>query len=650
MQGRPLVMLLAVLYGSAFLAGFNENLVNMALMSIMGEYGIDSITAQWLVTGYMIVATIVVTSMAFFYRRFRLRTLFFSASALSFAGSVMGLFAPNFAFLLVARLVQAVGTGIFIPMMMNTILAVTPKNKLGTFMSIGSCMITFGPAFAPVVCGGIVTAFGWHNVFLVPAIAMAILAIMGFFFVKNLETSPAHLDMPSVVLSSLTLFTLSFGLAELMANTAIALASLGIALLGGGVFVIRQLRCAHPLIDLTPAKSITFWPTLVLVTITMMSTFSMSVLLPLYFEGALGTTAFLAGVIMLAPVLANTFITLLGGRIMDKRGEWPLLPVGFAIATVGFAAMALGAPSLSLAAMLTGSILAFSGIGLVFSPSQTAGLRTLPPEQHPFGVALSTTFVQIAACIGPSLYTGILASTQSNALADGANAQIATAQGFSSAMAIATLVAFLGFVVAFVYARAAKKRSQAKAHSKRVAVRAATKDTDCLLRDHVASAPSADMFSEELAPLVEAMPYTLPANASVAFAMEQFAERNVSGMPVVDERGHGVGYLSDGDIIRYLADQHPLFLNTYSLIALADGSTFDDRLRELLSLPVKTVATDKLVSLPYDATLQDACTLLAKHKLKKVPILRNGAIVGTVNRSTIIRYAMERTTSVIPRQ
>lgn len=649
MQGKPLVMLLAVLYGSAFLAGFNENLVNMALLSIMGEYGVDSITAQWLVTGYMIVATIVVTCMAFFYRRFKLRTLFFSASALSFAGSILGFLAPNFTLLLIARLIQAIGTGIFIPMMMNTILAVTPKNKLGTFMSIGSCMITFGPAFAPVVCGGIVTALGWHNVFLVPAIAMAILAVLGFFFVKNLDTSPAHLDMPSAALSSVGLFALSFGLAELTITPLVALASLAAAVLCVVVFILRQLRCAHPLIDLAPAKSITFWPTLVLVTITMMSTFSMSVLLPLYFEGALGTTAFLAGIIMLAPVLANTFITLLGGRIMDKRGEWPLLPAGFAIATVGFAIMAIGAPSLSLAAMLAGSILAFSGIGLVFSPSQTAGLRTLPPEQHPFGVALSTTFVQIAACIGPSLYTGILASAQSNALVDGANAQIATAQGFSNAMAVATLVAFLGFAVAFVYARAAKKRSQAEMHSKHVAMRAKKEESGHAHQGAAASKPSAGMVSEELAGIVEAIPYTLPANASVAFAMEQFAERNVSGMPVVDEHGRGVGYLSDGDIIRYLADKHPLFMNTYSLIALADGSTFDDRLRELLSLPVKTVATDKLITLPYDATLQDACTLLAQHKLKKAPIVRNGTIVGTVNRSAIIRYAMERAAGVMPR-
>lgn len=56
MQGKSLVMLLVVLYASAFLAGFNENLVNMALMSIMGEYGVDSVAVQWLVTGIMSTA------------------------------------------------------------------------------------------------------------------------------------------------------------------------------------------------------------------------------------------------------------------------------------------------------------------------------------------------------------------------------------------------------------------------------------------------------------------------------------------------------------------------------------------------------------------------------------------------------------------
>ena len=151
MQGKSLVMLLVVLYASAFLAGFNENLVNMALMSIMGEYGVDSVAAQWLVTGYMIVATIVVMCMAFMYRRFKLRPLYFAAAAFTLVGSVMGLLATSFELLMAARLVQAAGSGIFIPLMMNTVLVVAPKHKLGTFLAIGGCVITFGPALAPKI-------------------------------------------------------------------------------------------------------------------------------------------------------------------------------------------------------------------------------------------------------------------------------------------------------------------------------------------------------------------------------------------------------------------------------------------------------------------------------------------------------------------
>ena len=50
-MGSSLRMLLVVLYGCAFIAGFNENLMNMALVSIMGQFAIDAGMAQWLVTG-----------------------------------------------------------------------------------------------------------------------------------------------------------------------------------------------------------------------------------------------------------------------------------------------------------------------------------------------------------------------------------------------------------------------------------------------------------------------------------------------------------------------------------------------------------------------------------------------------------------------
>lgn len=366
------MLLLSVLYGSAFIAGFNENLVNMALVSIMAEYGVDSVTAQWLVTGYMIVATVVVTCMAFLYRRFHVRTLFFGAAGLSIVGSAMGLVAPSFELLLVARLVQAVGTGIFIPLMMNTILVVTPKNKLGTYLSVGGCMITFGPAFAPVVCGALVTAFGWHSIFVVPIAAMVVLTVLGFFYMKNLETHEAHLDVLSVLLSAVALTVLSFGLTQLTTDGVLAAAALVLAAAMVAVFVVRQLRCAHPLIDLAPMKNRAFWPALILVTIAMMSMFSMSVLLPLYFEGAAGMTAFAAGLVILVPVLANAGATLLGGRIMDKRGEWPLLPLGFGGIAIGFIALVAVAPQLSVPAVFAAMLVMYVAVGFIFAPSAAA--------------------------------------------------------------------------------------------------------------------------------------------------------------------------------------------------------------------------------------------------------------------------------------
>ena len=619
MQGKPLVLLLSVLYGSAFIAGFNENLVNMALVSIMAEYGVDSVTAQWLVTGYMIVATVVVTCMAFLYRRFHVRTLFFGAAGLSIVGSAMGLVAPSFELLLVARLVQAVGTGIFIPLMMNTILVVTPKNKLGTYLSVGGCMITFGPAFAPVVCGALVTAFGWHSIFVVPIAAMVVLTVLGFFYMKNLETHEAHLDVLSVLLSAVALTVLSFGLTQLTTDGVLAAATLVLAAVAAAVFVVRQLRCAHPLIDLAPMKNRAFWPALILVTIAMMSMFSMSVLLPLYFEGAAGMTAFAAGLVILVPVLANAGATLLGGRIMDKRGEWPLLPLGFGGIAVGFIALVAVAPQLSVPAVFVAMLVMYVAVGFIFSPSQTAGLRALPPQQNPFGVALMTTFVQIAACIGPSLYIGIMSSGQAGAAAGGASAAQATADGFALAMAVAAVIGVAGFALALAYARAARKRA---------AVQAVERSAQSPVQSVLAS-------------IMEADPYTLPAATPVREAMRAFVDLKVGGLPLVDEQGHPAGFVSDGDVMRYLADKHPLITGSYSLVEAANSQTFDERLRELIELPVSAIATDKLVAIEAGSSLEEACNLLATRRLKKVPVVRDGAIVGTVNRSDVLRYAMD---------
>ena len=618
------IALLVVLYAGAFVGGFNENLVNMALVPIMGEYGITSVAAQWLVTGYMIVATVIVMSMAFLYRRVKLRILFYTAVAFTLAGSIAGLLASSFALLLVARLVQAIGSGIFIPLMINTVLRVAPRNRIGTFMSIGSCMITFGPALAPVATGGLVSAVGWHSVFAIPIAAMVLLAIVGIPLVRSLETQEVRLDVLSVGLSAVFLFTLSFGLAQLLTDPVQAGVALAVCAASAVAFVLRQLRTASPLIDLSPMRQSTFWPTILLVTVAMMSTFSLSVLLPVYLEGALGMEAVMAGLVILVPVLANAGTTLLGGRIMDKAGEWPLLPIGFTAVLIGFCLLTATATELSVVLVFASALVAYVGVGLVFSPSQTSGLRTLPPQMNPHGVALNTTFIQIAACVGPALYTGIMQGVQASSIAAGGAPDVALAEGFRMAMAVAAGIGAVGLVIATKHALSMRRRNAANEQAKR-------------------SEPASETL---LGSIMDADYYALQPDASMVDAMRALAQRHVSGMPLVDADGRVCGFISDGDIMRFLADSHPAVAGVYSLMELANGETVDERLHALVNSSVAEVATKQVVCLPAGASLKDACDVLAAHKLKKVPVVEGDRIVGMLSRSNVIRYIMENLVAI----
>lgn len=458
MRDSSLGPLLAVFYGCGFLAGFNENLVNMALVAIMGDFSIDAVAAQWLVTGYMIAVTVVVTCMAYLYRRLSMRTLFFAAAALSVAGSAGGFLAPNFLLLLVARLVQAVGTGVFIPLMMNVIVDRVPHGRLGTYLAIGSAMITIGPATAPIVTGFMVSDLGWRSVFLVPLAAAVALTVAGIFVVRGgREPERARFDLPSALLTAAGVTLLCVGLSEVTLRPAVGAAALVGAVLALGWFAWRQEHLARPLVSMEPLHHGTFWPAALLVMVTMMTYFSLSVMAPLYFEEAAGLAASMAGVLMVAPVLANAAASVLSGRALDRWGEWPLLPAGLAIAVAGL--------GITIAGALAGSVVATAGIffgylgtGMVLSPAQTAGLRRLPDELDSHGVTLMSMAVQLSACLGPAAYVGIMSSATAAASAAGAPAAQASAEGFAGAMIAALVVAAAGLVTAVFYARFTKRR------------------------------------------------------------------------------------------------------------------------------------------------------------------------------------------------
>ena len=445
---------LAVMYIAAFVAAFNENIINVALHDIMAAFSVSATTAQWLVSGYMIVTSIFTAIMAFLSGRFSTRKLLFFACGWLVAGEVLCLVAPTFTVLLPSRILQAAGSGILFPLMMNVVLSCAPREKLGLYLSLGGACITLGPAFGPVISGLMCTLFGWRAVFVVPLVGGIAVAAAGVKLVQNVgERSNTTLDILSVVLLAAGITAFVYSVGEFSTNLISGIVTLFAALVLLGLFAARQLKLGHPVLNVRPMASVRFWPACLLVVVSMMTTFSMSVLLPLYFEGAYGMTALVAGLLILPAIACNAVTSIVGGRVMDARGAWPLLPVGFALIAVGQTAISMTAASMNIGVVVAPTIVVYAGVGLVLSPSQTAGLETLPAAEHPHGTALLNTWNMIAASFGPSLFIGLLSSSAAVAGAAGVAADVAQAIGFAAAVRVAAVIAVAGFAVSLVYAR-----------------------------------------------------------------------------------------------------------------------------------------------------------------------------------------------------
>ena len=148
---------------AAFLATFNETYLNVAFTPIMLDLGVGVSTVQWLATAYMLGAAVMVPVSAFLYRSVPTRRLFLITVSFLIVGSVISALAGSFPLLLAGRIVQAVGTGMLIPIGMNITLEVAPREKLGVYMGIMGAMTTLGPSLSVIAAGVLLSFFNWHK-------------------------------------------------------------------------------------------------------------------------------------------------------------------------------------------------------------------------------------------------------------------------------------------------------------------------------------------------------------------------------------------------------------------------------------------------------------------------------------------------------
>lgn len=609
---------------AAFLATFNETFLNVGFAPIMADLAVDVSTVQWLATAYMLGAAVMVPVSAFAYRSFPTRPLFCTTTALLVIGSVVGALATDFTVLLIGRVIQALGTGMLIPIGMNITLEVAPREKLGSYMGIMGAMTTLGPSSSVILAGVILAFADWHMLLWVFGGLSLLCFLSGAILLRDIAhlTHP-RLDALSVAFIGIALIGVLYGVSTIfVADVLIAVGSIVVGVIFGVMFVRRQSKLEEPLINLRPLRVPAFAVGTIVNMLSLIAIFAMNIIVPTYMQSVLGTEPLVASLILFPAILCSCVASPIAGRIYDRHGAGVLLPLGFAciaVFSVATAALIATASPIILAIIYVPVI---CGSALIIGPVQSFALSRLAPQENPHGVTIMSTGFQVAGCIGSSVFTGVYALVGAMAAAGGAAAAQAATDGMLATGIMVGIFAVAGFCLA-LWIRAQGKRPV-------VAVGASA---------HEAAE------TEQGATLVSIMKtdvYTVNPATSVAEALELFAAKGVSGMPVVDDDHRVVGFVSDGDVMSSLADQIPAFKTAWSFMVERENTDFDTTVRETLALPVSAIATKRVITVNVDDDLGEVARVLAEGHLKKAPVLRDGRTVGIINRSNITHYAIDR--------
>lgn len=636
-RARKPSTILVVAAFAAFLATFNETFLNVGFAPIMESLSVDVSTVQWLATAYMLGAAVMVPVSAFAYRSFPTRQLFCVTTALLVIGSVIGALAPNFTVLLAGRIVQALGTGMLIPIGMNITLEVAPREKLGTYMGIMGAMTTLGPSSSVILAGVILAFFSWSMLLWVFAGLSLLCFLAGAIILRDIAhlTHP-KLDAPSVALIAIALIGILYGISTIFGgNVVFAVASIVVGAAVLVVFVVRQGKLAEPLIDLRPLKIPPFAVGVVVNMLSLITIFAMNIIVPTFMQSALGTPPLVASLILFPAILCSCVISPLAGRIYDKQGPGVLLPLGFlciAIFSVLTAAFIATANPVLLAIIYVPVI---CGSALIIGPVQSYALSKLSPEMNPHGVTVMSTGFQIAGCIGSSVFVGIYAAVGASQAASGASAIDAMSAGMLASGVLIGVVALVGFALTLWIRSNAKKPVSVAPQTQEGAWAGEAQGTAAITAG-VATAANA------LAQIMKTDVYTLLEDSTVLDAMKLFMERGISGVPVIDDQLQVVGFISDGDVMACLADQVPAFKSAWSFIVERENEDFDRTLKETMNMNISELSRKKVISVNVDDDLGEVTRVLSENHLKKAPVLDRDKMVGIINRSNITKYAIDQ--------
>lgn len=615
---KQIIMVCVFMFGS-FVTILNQTIVAPALPTIMTEMSIDAAKAQWLTTGFTLVNAIMIPITAYLIDRFATRSLFLVSMTLFTFGSALAGWAPTFDVLLLGRLVQAAGAGVLMPMVMTVLMLTFPLEHRGVAMGLFGVVIAFAPAIGPTVAGIVIDTSSWHIMFYGISILSFVVILVAIFSIDKIPAARTaqKLDKLSVVLSTVGFGSLLYGF-SVIGSYGFSLDCAIAIVLGSVVLVLffkRQLSMEHPMLQVRVLENKTFLMGTIIGMVVQGTLLSVGILIPIYVQTLLGYSATVSGLVILPGALLMGVMGPIAGRLFDRHGPRTLAVVGMSLLTVGTCALMFLDPEVNIVYLSVILAIRMFALSLVNMPITTWAMNALSNKYINHGTSVNNTLRQVAGTLGTAILISVFSLVSGSLEPDFGylNAQIT---GINVAFAVTAVLCLVALVLVIIFV---KDNPQAQADA----------DIENKKRGLLESIMKKDVF-------------TIPETATVFEAMQLLVKKGISAAPLVNTKGEAIGFVSDGDIMRFLSSRTHIYTDPVIMImnSARDTTKFDEKLARLMELNVRDVATKGIIGVSAHASLNDVCRVLGDNHLKKVPVLDDGKIVGIINRSDITLYSM----------
>lgn len=394
----------------------DTTVVTVAQRTFVATFHTTQAMVAWTMTGYTLALAAVIPLAGWVADRFGTKRPFMGSLLAFTFGSLLCAMAPNITLLVAFRVVQGLGGGMLMPLVLTILTREAGPRRLGRVLAILGIPMLLGPVFGPVLGGWLIDSYGWQWIFWINLpIGLVTLLLAAIVFPGDQPTPSESFDVLGMLLLSPGLATFLYGVSVVPARGTVTdrhvwiPAALGLALIVG--FVLHAgYRAEHPLIDLrlftnrvvALANSAMF--------LFAVSFFGAGLLFPSYFQELLHQTPLGAGMSMVPRGIGAMVTMPLAGSMMDKRGPGKILLVGVTLIAAGMGIFAYGVAGQAayLPTLLIGLSIMGLGMGLTMMPLSAAAVQTLAPHHIARGSTLVSVNQQVGASVGTALMSMIL--------------------------------------------------------------------------------------------------------------------------------------------------------------------------------------------------------------------------------------------------